>query len=506
MYDLVVLGGGSGGLSVASAAARVGAKVALIEKYRLGGECTHTACVPSKALIEAARLAHRIRSADALGIRVGSIDVDFGAVMNRVRAVVSEFAGSGSGGSLRAKGIDVYQGSPVFEAYDTVLVDGTTRISGQKFVIATGSRPKIPDIPGLADVGYHDNTTIWNLTERPASLTVIGAGPTGMELAQAFARLGTDVTVLADADHILPREDPEVSERVETSLAAEGITFRTGVEVTGVSSRDGLKVCTYREQATQKTGEAVSTHLFIAVGRLANVEGLNLDAVGIHADPAHGIEVDDYLLTRSQRILAIGDVLHDHQYTHAAEREAAVAFQNAVLHIPKRIDYSAMPRATFVDPEVATVGLSEAEARDQHPEVRTFRAEFADLDRARIDGRTEGFAKLVATPAGKILGATVVGENASLILQEFVVAMEHGLTLKDIAETVHIYPSYAGMAGKLANQFAADRLKGGFLMTALRWFYGFPSRGTANGEGSRTEETEHGHAVEPVEHARGAGH
>ncbi|MEJ7637984.1 MAG: FAD-dependent oxidoreductase [Singulisphaera sp.] len=182
MYDLVVLGGGSGGLNVASAAARVGAKVALIEKYRLGGECTHTACVPSKALIEAARLAHRIRSADAMGIRVGPIDVDFDAVMRRVRAVVSEFAGSGSGDSLRAKGIDVYRGSPVFEAYDTVLVDGTTRISGQKFVIATGSRPKIPDIPGLAEAGYHDYTTIWNLTELPASLTVLGAGPTGLEL------------------------------------------------------------------------------------------------------------------------------------------------------------------------------------------------------------------------------------------------------------------------------------------------------------------------------------
>ena len=251
MYDLVVLGGGSGGLSVASAAARVGAKVALIEKYRLGGECTHTACVPSKALIEAARLAHRIRSADALGIRVGDVDVDFDAVMTRVRAVVSEFAGSDSGGSLRAKGIDVYQGSPAFEAYDTVLVDGTTRISGQKFVIATGSRPMIPDIPGLAEAGYHDNTTIWNLTERPASLTVIGAGPTGIELAQAFARLGIEVTVLADSEHILPREDPEVSERVETCLAAEGITFRTGVEVTGVTTRDGLKVCTYRDKAAR---------------------------------------------------------------------------------------------------------------------------------------------------------------------------------------------------------------------------------------------------------------
>ena len=199
-------------------------------------------------------------------------------------------------------------------------------------------------------------------------------------------------------------------------------------------------------------------------------------------------------------------MLGHHQFTHAAEREAAVAFQNAVLRIPKRIDYSAMPWATFVDPEVATVGLSEAEARDQHPEVRVFRAEFADLDRARIDGRTDGFAKLVATPSGKILGATIVGEDASLVLQEFVLAMEHGLTLTDMAETVHIYPTYAGLARKLANQFAATRLERGFVQTALRWFYGFQPRDAANDDASRIAEAEHGHAVEPVEHARAAGH
>ncbi len=363
MYDLVVLGGGAGGLSVALEAARVGARVALIEKYTLGGECTHSACVPSKGLIQAARLVHQIRSAGDFGIRVAAPKVDFAAVMARVRAVVYRFAGSDSGDSLRARGIDVYRGSPAFEAYDTVILDGKTRIEAHRFVIATGSRPARPRIPGLAEAGALDNTTLWDLDALPSSLVILGAGPTGLEFAQVFARLGSKVTVLADSRHVLPHEDPEVSDCVEALLAAEGIAFRTGVEVTGVEVRDGLKVCTYRDPASGTTGEASGTQLLVAAGRLANVEGLNLEAVGIHASPEHGIEVDDYLQTRSTRILAIGDVLNRHQYTHAAEREAAVAFQNAVLRLSKKIDYTAMPWATFVDPEVATVGLSEAAAR-----------------------------------------------------------------------------------------------------------------------------------------------
>src|SRR4051794_20691281 len=231
MYDLVVLGGGSGGLNVATAAARVGARVALVEKASLGGECTHSACVPSKALVEAARLAHQIRRAPAFGLRVDEPEVDFAAVMARVRAVVAEFAGSDSGDSLRARGIDVFRGSPAFEAYDTVVIDGRTRLNAQRFVIATGSRPDVPAIPGLAEAGYLDNESIWGLEALPGELIVLGAGPSGLEFAQAMARLGSKVTVLSDSDRILPREDPEVSGRVEGLLAAEGIVFRTNVEV-----------------------------------------------------------------------------------------------------------------------------------------------------------------------------------------------------------------------------------------------------------------------------------
>ncbi len=495
MYDLVVLGGGSGGLNVASAAARVGARVALVEKSHLGGECTHTACVPSKALIQAARVVHQVRQAGDYGVRASAPEVDFAAVMARVRQVVASFAGSDSGDSLRAKGIEVFRGSPAFEAYDTVVVDGQERLVSQRFVIATGSRPDVPNIPGLAEAGYLDNTTVWGLNELPIALIILGAGPTGMEFAQAFARLGSNVTVLADSEHVLPREDVEISERVQAALVAEGIAIRTGVEVTHVAKRDGQTVCFYRRTLTGETGEVAGTHLIVATGRRPNIEGLNLDVAGIHADPEHGIEVDDYLQTRSTRTYAIGDVLQDHQFTHAAEREATVAFQNAVLRLPKKIDYSALPWAVFVDPEVATVGLSESAARDRWPEVRVFRAEFADLDRARIDGRTQGFAKVVVLPSGKILGATILGEQAALILQEFVLAMENGLTLQDIAATTHTYPTYAGLARKLANEFLATRLEGGLVQTALRWFYGYKPKGAERGaaEPEIPAETHNGH-------------
>jgi pyruvate/2-oxoglutarate dehydrogenase complex dihydrolipoamide dehydrogenase (E3) component len=243
----------------------------------------------------------------------------------------------------------------------------------------------------------------------------------------------------------------------------------------------------------------------VAAGRLANVEGLNLDAVGIHADPEHGIEVDDYLQTRSSRILAIGDVLQTHQFTHAAEREAAIAFQNAVLRLPKKMDYTALPWTTFMDPEVARVGLTESEARAQHPEVRVFRAECSDVDRARIDGQTAGFGKLVATPAGKILGVSIVGPEAALVLQEFVLAMEHGLTLKDIAATIHPYPTYSGMARRLANEFLATRIDASFVQKALRWFRGYQPRTGTEGDpavsGAHVNED-----AQALSHANGHGH
>jgi pyruvate/2-oxoglutarate dehydrogenase complex dihydrolipoamide dehydrogenase (E3) component len=397
--------------------------------------------------------------------------------MGRVRAVVAERAKAHSAESLRKQGIDLYFGTPTFEAYDTLLVDNRQRIESRRFAIATGSRPAVPAIPGLNQSGSIDSATIWRLNELPDSLLVIGAGPVGLELGQALARLGTQVTILCDTPHILPREDPAVADAVQALLAAEGITFHTNVEITAVEVRDGSKVCKFRSKADGSTYEAARSQILVAAGRIANVEGLNLDGVGIHADPVHGIEVDDYLRTHTPNIWAIGDVLGRHHHTHAATREAAVVFQNAVLRRAKKISYATLPRTVFIDPEVASVGtLSIPAQTDEIPETRLFHAELTELDRAHIDGRTAGFAKLLATPSGRILGATIVGPEASLVLQEVVLAMENRLTLRDILNTIHTYPTYAGLARALAVQFGAARLEKRFVQRALRWFYGFEPR------------------------------
>jgi len=474
MYDLVVLGGGAGGLGVAIGAAKLGARVALIEKGRLGGECTHTACVPSKALIRAASLAHEIRQAGTYGLRVEAPRVDFPAVMARVRTVVAQFAGSDTGEGLAAKGVEVFRGSPRFDSYDTVLLDGHEPIEARRFVIATGSRPAVPAIHGLAEAGFLDNRTIWGLEELPESLVIIGGGPVALEFGQAFARLGSEVTILSESTQLLPHEDPEVSELMKAALIAEGITVHTGAQVNGVSARDGRKVCTFGNPAGGSPGQAAGAQLLVATGRLANVEGLNLDAVGIHADAEHGVEVDDYLQTRTRNIYALGDVLGHDQYTHAAGREAEVVLHNAMVLQSRRMDYSTLPRVTYVDPEVATVGtLNPAEAGNAQGETTTYRVSFQDADRPIIDGRTNGFAKVLATPAGKILGATVAGPEAAAILQEFVLAMVNHLGLEEIAAAVHPYPTYSAIAASLAGQHAAAKREGGFFRSAIRLLHGY---------------------------------
>lgn len=497
MYDLVVIGGGAGGTSVAKEAAKLGASVALIERSRLGGECALTACVPSKALLRAAALAADIRQAGRFGIHAEGPRVDFGAVMGRVRALVEGFA-SGKEERLEHRGIDVLHGDAAFEAYDTILLDGSKRVSGRRFVIATGSRTAWPSVPGLKDSGAIDNGTVWGLNELPESLAILGGGPSGLEFAQAFARLGSSVTVLETNDRVLAKEDPDASAAIAAALEAEGVTIRTGVRVAGVATRDGRKVVTYRDRVGAEPATLDVSHLLVATGRRANVDGLNLNAVGIHADPEHGINVDDSLQTHAPNIYAIGDVIGHHQWTHAAGREATVVVRNALLRMGKKMTYDTIPRVVFTDPEVACVGATEDAARQAEPDAQLYRVELEKVDRARLDGATTGFARVMVTPAGRVLGATIVAREASSILQELVVAMTHRLTLADLAETVHPYPSYLGVAQALAGQFAGAKQKGGLLGGARRWFYGL---GSAEREG-RTTSTE----TEPAEAGAGHGH
>lgn len=488
MHDLVIIGGGAAGRTVAAAAARVGARVALIEKNRPVDGQPSRAYWPSKGLIQTARLVHQLRESARLGMSTTPAPIDFAAVMGHVRAVADNLAQRDRAEMLGQKGIELHDGSAAFSAYDTVQLDETVLLPSHRFVIATGSRAAIPEVPGLAGCGYLDGNSIWSLSALPASLTVLSAEPAGIEFAQCFARLGARVTLLTESTLLLPEDDPEASELVTRTLTAEGLTIRTGVEIMKVEARGGEKVCKFRDKSTGTTSEIASAALLVTAGRLANVEGLNLEAVGIHGDPAHGIEVDDHLQTHSTRVYAVGDVLMKHFTAHVAEQEATVAFENAVLRMRKRVDYATIPWATFTDPEVAGIGITEGRAMAEELPARVYRVGFGEVDRAVIEGRTDGFAKVVTTPAGKILGATLVGGDAATMIHQIALAMARNLSLQDLAAAVPIYPTYGSVLRKLAVQARAGRLEKGYIQTALKLFYGFMPRATA-GNGTSGQET-----------------
>jgi pyruvate/2-oxoglutarate dehydrogenase complex dihydrolipoamide dehydrogenase (E3) component len=499
MYDLVVIGGGAGGLQLAKAAARVGASVALIERRGPGAGGAIAASLESKALIQATNRLAQIRRADHWGLRIGELSVDFAAVMARARQIADDLARRDSDAALKEAGIDVSHGSASFEAYDTLSVNANQRINGYRFVIATGSRPAIPDIPGLDESGFLDEHSLFELSKAPEHLIVLGAESVAIELAQSLARLGSKVTVLAEAATILSEYEPEAAAAITKSLSAEGVTFTLGAKLTKVELRGSRKVCHYAEVATGATGELVGSDILITAGRVANIEGLNLQAVGIHADAQHGVEVDECLQTHSARAFALGDVLLRRSNASATAREADVVLHNAVLRMKKKIDYSGLPSAAFTDPEVASVGITEREARAQELPCRVYRVDFEDVDRALVDGRPDGFAKVVVTPSGKILGATVVGEDAAMIVQEFVLALERGLSLRDLEAATPVYPTYGAVARLIAEQHRATRFETGLFSKALRFFYGFAPRG-ATGNGATSTAPANQPPVEPPAH------
>jgi pyruvate/2-oxoglutarate dehydrogenase complex dihydrolipoamide dehydrogenase (E3) component len=496
MYDLVVIGGGAGGLFLAKAAARVGASVALVERESPGEGGALAACVPSKGLVQAAKHLTRVRNSTRWGVETGPVHVDFAALLASVRQVAHDLAGRASAQSLKQLGVDVYIGPAPFEAYDTLRVDASQTINGHRFVIATGSRPAVPDVPGLTAAGFLDERTIFGLTQLPEHLIVLGSGSVALEFAQSFARLGSRVTVIAESPAILAGHEPQAVEAIVTALSNEGITFVLDAELTQVEVCDGRKVCHYKVRATGASGEVSASDILVAAGRLANVDGLNLEAVGIHGDPQHGIEVDECLQTHSARAFAMGDVLLRHPSASAAEREADVVLHNAVLRLRKKIDYSGLPVVAFTDPELASVGLTEAAVRTDELPHRVYEVPFSDVDRAVIDGHTGGFARVIATPAGKVLGATIVGEDAAMIVQEFVLTIERGLSLRDLWAATPAYPTYAAVARQIAGQYHSGRLETGLVQKALRFLYGFVARGaTANGAPASEPTTAPAHHV-----------
>jgi pyruvate/2-oxoglutarate dehydrogenase complex dihydrolipoamide dehydrogenase (E3) component/uncharacterized membrane protein YdjX (TVP38/TMEM64 family) len=453
--NLVVIGAGAGGLVSAYIAAAVKAKVTLIEGHRMGGDCLNFGCVPSKALIRSARAVRDLRAAREMGLSDAVGRVDFGAVMRRVHRVIEDIAPHDSVERYTALGVEVLKGHARITSPWTVevaLPDGARRtLSTRNIVIATGATAFVPPIPGLAESGYLTSDTIWGLTELPGRLLVLGGGPIGCELSQSFARLGSDVTQVEAASRIMTREDPEVSEQVARALRADGVTVLTAHQAVRVEVTEGRKQLIAMHGATEV--RIAFDQLLCAVGRSPRVTGYGLEALGIALTPRGTIATNAYLQTRYPNIFAVGDVAGPYQFTHAAAHQAWYAAVNALFGRFRRFraDYRVMPWATFTDPEVARVGLSETEAAEQGIAFEVTRYGIDDLDRAIADGTAHGFVKVLTVPGrDRILGVTIVGEHAADLLAEYVLAMRHGLGLNKILRTVHTYPTLSE-----ANKYAA---------------------------------------------------
>ncbi|HWU76731.1 MAG TPA: FAD-dependent oxidoreductase [Rhodanobacter sp.] len=450
--NLVVIGAGSAGLVSAYIAATVRAKVTLVEKHMMGGDCLNTGCVPSKTLIHAARLVAQARGAGAVGVKTGAVTVDFRAVMERVAQAITTVAPHDSVERYRELGVDVQRGQARIVSPWVVEVDGKP-ISTRAIVIASGAEPFVPPISGIADSGYLTSETLWQLRELPPRLLVMGGGPIGCELAQAFARLGSQVTLIETMERLLLREDDEVSAFVRARLAADGVDVRVGHKAVAVESHDGGQVL-----VCEAAGEKVCLpydQLLVAVGRKPRTAGFGLEELGIPA--ANTVETDAWLATLYPNIYACGDVAGPYQFTHTAAHQAWYATVNALFGQFRRfrVDYSVIPAVTFVDPEVARVGLNEREAKEQDIDHEITRYDLDDLDRAITENHPHGFIKVLTVPGSdRILGATVVGQHAGETLAEFVLAMRHGLGLNKILGTIHAYPTWAE-----ANKYAAGNWK-----------------------------------------------
>ncbi len=446
--DICVIGAGSGGLTVAAGASQLGASTVLIERGEMGGDCLNFGCVPSKALLAAAHAADAARNARRFGIVTSAPETDFAAVHRHVHGVIGAIAPNDSEERFTGLGVNVIRASARFTAPDTVEAGGR-HIRARRFVIATGSSAFVPPIPGLDRTPYLTNETIFDLTERPAHLLVIGGGPIGCELAQAHRRLGAAVTVL-EAAAILPKDDPELVDILRMRLKADGIDLREGAKVVRVERRGaGVAVALTRDGAEQVIE---GSHLLVAVGRRANLRDLNLEAAGI-AHTAQGVTVDAGLRTANRRVYAIGDAAGGYQFTHNAGYQAGVVIRNALFRLPAKIDTRAMPWVTYTSPELAHVGMSETEAKEKHGAIRILRWSFAENDRAQAERATEGFVKAVVTKRGHILGATIVGARAGEMIQLWTLAIGQKLKIGAIANMIAPYPTFGEASKRAAGSF-----------------------------------------------------
>ena len=471
-YNLVVIGGGTAGLVTAIVAAGLGAKVALIERHLMGGDCLNVGCVPSKALISAARVAAAARDTERFGVRVaGDVETDFAAVMERMRRLRADIAHNDSAARFRDAGVDVFLGNGAFSGPNTIDVGGKT-LRFAKACIATGARAAALPIEGLKEAGYLDNETVFTLTERPQRLAVLGSGPIGCELAQTFQRFGSDVTVIDVAPQIMPREDPDAAAIVRRSMEGDGVRFVLNAKTTRVTSENGEKVLTYDVDGASHTLR--TDEILVGVGRKPNVDGLNLEAANVAYDAAKGVTVNDYLQTTNPNVYAAGDICMAWKFTHAADFAAQIVIQNALFSVgplgKKKLSSLTMPWCTYTEPEVAHVGLYESEAAAKGLAVDTFTQELKDVDRAIVEGDDEGFVKvLVKQGTDEILGATIVARNAGDLISEVTLAMTNGLGLGAIVKTIHPYPTQAEAIRKAAILRSKTRVTATAKKLLVRW-------------------------------------
>lgn len=467
--DLVVIGGGSGGLVVASVASQLGLDVTLIEKAaRLGGDCLHYGCVPSKSLIRVAKVASLMRRAGEFGLAPIDPQVNLGQVNDHVQAVIDSIQAHDDPERFRGYGCEVLLGSSAeFVSSHEVRVGGQV-IRGKRFVIVTGSAPLIPPIPGLAEAGFLTNQDLFSLRELPRRLLVLGGGPVGLEMAQAFARLGSRVTVVERSPHLLSQEDSEMADTLQAMLTAEGVEVHTSTTAAQVFKNGDARIveCV---GGLQLEADAI----LVAVGRRPNVAGLGLEAAGVGHD-AKGIEVDRRLRTSQRHIYACGDVCGPFPFTHMAEYQAGIIISNAVFRFPKKADYRVVPWVTFTDPELARVGLTEQQAREQDIEPEVLRFSFAQVDRAITEVEAHGMVKLVARK-GKLLGASILGPHAGELIHEMALAMKTGASLGDISATIHAYPTLAQANRRAVNTGYAKTLFSPATRRLVKWIkHGLP--------------------------------
>lgn len=469
-YNLVVIGGGPAGLVTAAGAAGLGAKVALIERSLMGGDCLNVGCVPSKGLIRAARAAAAVRDAGEFGVSVPEYSVDFAAAMTRMRRLRAGLSHHDSPQRFTDLGVDVYLGQGQFTGEGSIEVAGQT-LQFRRAVVCTGARAAELDIPGLSEVEYLTNESVFSLTELPPRLIVVGGGPIGTELAQTFARLGSQVTQIEKADQILSREDQSAAAVVQESLRRDGVELLLNSVTTKVTERGAEKVVTVTSAGVER--EVVGDALLLGIGRAPNVEGLGLESVGVQFDSREGISVDDRLRTSNSTIYAAGDVCSRYRFTHAADAMARIVIANTLFMGRGKVSALTIPWVTYTSPELAHVGLSQEQAAREGTPVDVFTQPLSKLDRALLDGEATGFVEvLTARGKDRIVGATIVAENAGDMIGEISLAMTHGLGLKQIASTIHPYPTQAEAIRKVADSWNRTRLTPlvkSLMTTWLRW-------------------------------------